>query len=145
MLILIGFAVSIACKSAQILSVSALDTKLRSQFSGQLTAIGLIDQILDRDQDIVALAVVVAIHIVVDGNEADALIGKNHFKVSARLDILSSKTGEILYNHAINLSRANCVQNSTKTGAIIVRPGIAIIVLLQHEFNVVVGGDILPY
>lgn len=68
------------------------------------------------------------VHIVVDGYEPNALFREKDFCVVANLQIVSTKTTEILYHKGLHSSGFDFFQQGGKTGTIKVRAGIAVII-----------------
>ena len=68
------------------------------------------------------------VHIVVDGYEPNALFREKDFCVVANLQIISTKTTEILYHKGLHSSGFDFFQQSGKTGTIKIRAGIAVII-----------------
>ena len=68
------------------------------------------------------------VHIVVDGYEPNALFREKDFCVVANLQVISSKTTEILYHKGLHSSGFDFFQQGGKTGTIKVRTGIAVII-----------------
>ena len=68
------------------------------------------------------------VHIVVDGYEPNALFREKDFCVVANLQIVSTKTTEILYHKGLHSSGFHFFQQGGKTGTIKVRAGIAVII-----------------
>ncbi len=68
------------------------------------------------------------VHIVVDGYEPNALFREKDFCVVANLQVVSTKTTEILYHKGLHSSGFDFFQQGGKTGTIKVRTGIAVII-----------------
>lgn len=68
------------------------------------------------------------VHIVVDGYEPNALFREKDFCVVANLQVVSTKTTEILYHKGLHSSGFDFFQQGGKTGTIKVRAGIAVII-----------------
>ena len=68
------------------------------------------------------------VHIIVDGYEPNALFREKNLCVVANLQIVSTKTTEILYHKGLHSSGFDFFQQGGKTGTIKVRTGIAVII-----------------
>ena len=68
------------------------------------------------------------VHIVVDGYEPNTLLREKDFCVVANLQVVSTKTTEILYHKGLHSSGFDFFQQGGKTGTIKVRAGIAVII-----------------
>ena len=67
------------------------------------------------------------VHIVVDGYEPNTLLREKDFCVVANLQVVSTKTTEILYHKGLHSSGFDFFQQSGKTGTIKYQGGITIL------------------
>ena len=80
-------------------------------FDGQVPAVKLADQILERHIDAARVAVEsVAVKIIVDGDEADAVQREDHFHKVADLNAVASESGKIFHNDAVDFAFPNLVK-----------------------------------
>lgn len=68
-----------------------------------------------------------AVHAVVDGNEADALLGKNDLGVVAHLQIVPPEPAQVFDNQGGHMARFNLAQKGVEAGAVEVGAGVAIV------------------
>ena len=95
-------------------------------FVAGVLGVPLVHDIQERREVIVLRGSTV--HIVVDGYEPNALFREKDFCVVANLQIVSTKTTEILYHKGLHSPGFDFFQQSGKTGTIKVRAGIAVII-----------------
>ena len=94
-------------------------------FVAGVLGIPLVHDVQERREVIVLRGSTV--HIVVDGYEPNALFREKDFCVVANLQVISSKTTEILYHKGLHSSGFDFFQQSGKTGTIKYQGGITIL------------------
>lgn len=70
---------------------------------------------------------IVSIHIIIDCNEADIFLWKHYLGIKSDLKIVSSETAHILYDDRTDISCFNLCQQSLKSRAIKVTPGVSVV------------------
>ena len=75
------------------------------------------------------------VNVIINSNKPYTKRRENHLKIFSRFNILSSKSGQIFYDYAVDASGLNFVQNRTKTGTIIIRSRVTIIICFIHKRN----------
>ena len=113
---------------------------------GQVPAVKLADQIFERYVDAAGVSVEgIAVKLVVDGNEADAIQWEYHLHKVANLDAVAAKAGEILYDDTVDGSRPHLVKQVLDGWPFKVGPAVPIVYKLQdlHIFYALHGVNVL--
>ena len=98
-----GLALVLAPAELYILGALVLD--------GQVPAVKLADQILERHIDAARVAMEgITVKIVVDRDEADAVQRENHFHKVSHFNAVSPEPGEVLHNDAVDFALPNLVK-----------------------------------
>ena len=109
-----------------VVTVSVFSTaSCSAYFVAGVLGIPLVHDVQERREVIVLRGSTV--HIVVDGYEPNALFREKDFCVVANLQIVSTKTTEILYHKGLHSSGFDFFQQSGKTGTIKYQGGITIL------------------
>nr|WP_304577110.1 hypothetical protein [uncultured Bacteroides sp.] len=78
---------------------------------GQVPTVKLADQILERHIDAACVSVeLIAVKIIVDGNEADAVQRENHFHKVPHFNAVAPEPGKILHDDAVDLAFPHLVK-----------------------------------
>ncbi len=86
------FQIAVHGKCADILAALALDLKLGADFHGNITAIGFVYEVFERNDKVVrSVFSAEAVVIVVDGNEANAQEWEYLFDVLACVQVIAAK------------------------------------------------------
>ena len=94
-------------------------------FFGNISCILLIKDIFNGQKHIIGLSP--AVNPIGYRDKTNAYIRKNTLQISAGINIIPSKSGQILYNDAINLTRVDISHHPLEARTIKVRAGISII------------------
>ena len=86
-----------------------------TNFLTGITSIPLIEQIPKRREIIIALFTV---NIVIDCNKVYVLFWEHHFSIHTNLQIVTSETGHILYNHHVDKTSFNIGQHLLKSRSV---------------------------
>lgn len=100
--------------------------------------ISFIEQIFERHQ-LVALAAV-GVHVVVDGNVADAEHRKSLLDVQPGVKLISAQTGQVLRDDDTNLSVFHVGHHLLETWALKICPAVSVIDVKTGIREVVVSG-----
>ena len=89
------FAVAVDCIATDELSFAPFHVQLAAHLDGNIPAVGIVQQILERNHNAVRLATlgVRIVIVVIDGNEANPHHGKNLFQILSHLDVVTAKSG----------------------------------------------------
>ncbi len=89
-------------------------------FLRNIPRILFIKNILDWQKQVICL--LYTVDIIRNRNKSHVPLGKIPLKIPSGLDIVTSKTGQILYNHTIHFSGFHIVKHPAKGGTVKIRP-----------------------
>ena len=142
-----AFLVAIGTELALILAPPELHILGALVLDGQIPAIKLTDQILERHIDAACVSVeLIAVKIIVDGNEADTVQRENHFHKVPDLNAVAPEPGEVLHDDAVDLALPHMIQQVLDGWPLKIGPAISVVDELQnfrvfntlHSVNVLV-------
>ena len=123
-----------------------LPCKRRNGFSGDILAVGSIDDIFERDNIPVAAALRgQRIEVVVDGNEPNAKKRENPFQILAGFQIVSAKARQVLDDDAVNPARADLPHQAFKGRALKICPGFSIVREQAAKLHIALFRDEVRY
>lgn len=110
---------------------TAIDTAKPSEKGEIITYLSrmgdVLHDILDGDKIVHIRCPVNAVHIIVDGDKADVVVGKIVFGVIPHLQIFTPETGHILNDDRADISHFNIIEQLLKARSIEVCAGVAVI------------------
>ena len=104
--------IPISCKGTDILTIPTFDIHMAADLNGNISAVRIIDQILEGNDHITPHILIDAVITVRNRNETDPQHREYLFNVPSGLDIVPSKTGKILHNDAIDLACSDIRKHS---------------------------------
>ena len=89
------FAVAVDCITADELTFAPFHVQLAAHLDGNIPAVGIVQQILERNYNAVRIAAlgVRIVIVIVDGDEANPHHGKNLFQILSHLNVITTKSG----------------------------------------------------
>ena len=112
--------------STRVLTIKVKDRK-NSRILHSVDFAFVNDYILDGDKIVHIRCPVNAVHIIVDGDKADVVVGKIVFGVIPYLQIFTPETGHILNDDRADISHFNIIEQLLKARSIEVCAGVAVI------------------
>ena len=92
------------------LTVLLLDLQAGSNFHGYILAVGVVDEVFERDDKGIRLRIAgQAVVSVVDRDKADAELREYLFQIPTAVDVVSRKAAEVFDHDAVNRAFADCV------------------------------------
>lgn len=86
-------------------AISSLGLQIGTNLDGNIPAIRVVNQVFERKNDFVAyLLRLCRVVVVVDGNKTDAQGRKNLLDISAGINVVTTKTGKVFDNDAVDFS-----------------------------------------
>ena len=73
-----------------------------------------------------------AVHIVVDGYEANALLREKNLRVIADLKVISAKTTKVFYNQDFHMTCFDFFQQGGKAGTVEIRTRITVVIKMAN-------------
>ncbi len=148
MRVTLHFVITVRCVSHNDTAILGFGMKCRFNLAAAILGVPLINDVLEGCKFVVA---VIGVHIVVYSDKSDVMLRKENFRVVACLQILSAKTGQILYkhrsdnavfdvpNHSLEIGTGHGTNNSLsywyiRTAEAVV--DIEVVVGFAHIFNV---------
>ena len=105
-----GLFVAVGSKSPYKLTVLLLDLQAGTDFHGNILAIGVVNQVLKRDDKRVGLRIAGQTVIsVIDCDKADAKLREYFLKIASTVNVISRKPAEVFDYDAVNRTFANCL------------------------------------
>jgi len=118
------------------LSVPSLRIKVWSDLDGDVTAIGIVHQVLERkDKLVVCRSGLCAVIVVVDCNKANTEAGEYLLDVVTSLNILTTKTRKVFHHDAVNQASADSLHHSVEVRTLKVCAGKAVIAVFFYYGN----------
>ena len=139
--------VAIGTELALILPPAELHILGALVLDGQVPAVKLADQIFERHIDAARVPMeLVAVKIIVDGNEAHTVQRENHFHKVPHFNAVSPKPGKILHDNTVDLALPHLVKQFLDGWPLKIGPAVPIVDKLQdlrvfnalHSVNVLV-------
>ena len=124
------FQISIHDKSTNELSLFPFNLQLRSDFHRNILTIGIVNQILKRNNKRVRLVLIQTVVTVIDCYKTHSHKRKYSLNIVTGFNIISSKAGQIFDNHAVHLTGANFIHHLLECGSVKIDTGISIICFL---------------
>lgn len=104
------FLVAIGRECPDELTVLLLDLQAGSDFHGYILAVGVVDEVFERDNKGIRLRIAgQAVVSVVDRDKADAELREYLFQIPTAVDVVSRKAAEVFDHDAVNRAFADCV------------------------------------
>ena len=104
------FLVAIGRECPDELTVLLLDLQAGSNFHGYILAVGVVDEVFERDDKGIRLRIAgQAVVSVVDRDKADAELREYLFQIPTAVDVVSRKAAEVFDHDAVNRAFADCV------------------------------------
>src|SRR5699024_11353147 len=92
------------------LTVLLLDIQAGSDFHGYILAVGVVDEVFERDDKGIRLRIAgQAVVSVVDRDKADAELREYLFQIPPAVDVVSRKAAEVFDYDAVNRAFTDCV------------------------------------
>ena len=135
-LIIRGPQVSIGSVVGDKFSVSSPALKVASHLDRNITAVRIVEEILNRNDQAVAGRKVQAVEVIVDRDEAHTELGKDLLNITACIDILSSKSGQVLHNDAVDLTRLHSLHHFLKLWPLKIRARVAVVTEFRDQLDV---------
>ena len=108
--ILRRFLVAIRRERPDKLAVLLLDFQAGTDFHGNILAVGIVDEVFERDDKGIRLRIAgQAVVSVVDRDKADAELREYLFQIPPAIDVVSRKAAEVFDHDAVNRAFADCV------------------------------------
>ena len=73
-----------------------------------------------------------AVHIVVDSDEANALLREKNLRVIADLQVISAKTTKVFYNQDFHMTCFDFFQQGGKAGTVEIRTRITVVIKMAN-------------
>ncbi len=121
------FQIAIAGKGTNELPFFSLDLQMASDFDRQVSAIRVVDQVLERHHNVMCRICIQAVIVVVDSDKPDAQHGKQLFQVSPYLNIVPSESGQVFYDDTVDHALFHVLQHGLKCRTVKIGSRISII------------------
>ena len=128
------------------LAVSSLDVQVRTDFDGNVSAVRIVNKVLERQDDFIACLVAHSrVIVVVDSDETNSKGRKNLLDILTGFDVVTTKTRKVFDHDTVDFSLLYKLNHPLKVGTVKVCTGETVItkllgqndlrVLLQEIFN----------
>ena len=131
------FAVAVDCITANELTFAPFHVQLAAHLDGNIPAVGIVQQILERNYNAVRIAAlgVRIVIVVVDGDEANPHHGKNLFQILSHLNVITTKPGQVLDDDAVDFAGFNILHHPLKARTFKVGSCVAIVSVLFDQIQ----------
>ena len=102
MLVLFGFTVTVRCACRDVYAVGCLCLQSLSGLPGAVCGVILIEDVLDRDHQVVVEVRSCRIRVIADRNEADSHVREYLVEIASYLDVIPSEAGEVLHHDGVD-------------------------------------------
>ena len=119
------------------LALGLLDS---TDLAARVSGVKFVEPVLDPGKIVVHAVGIGAVEVVVDGNEAGAVLGEGQGGIEARHSGVSAQTGQILDDAVGHLADLDLGQHPLKTGTVKVGTGISVIYKECRVRHVVISG-----
>ena len=125
-------------------AISSLGLQIGTNLDGNIPAIRVVNQVFERKNDFVAyLLRLCRVVVVVDGNKTDAQGRKNLLDISAGINVVTTKTGKVFDNDAVDFSCFDLFHHSLKVRTVKISTCITIIAELLNQSDLRVSAHII--
>ena len=115
------------------LSLLPLDRQVASDLNGNVTAVRIIDQILERDQQAIRMPLVCRVIVIVHRNEAHPQLREQFFDILATINIVSAKTRQILDDDTVDQTLSDIHHHSLEIRSVKIGSGVAIVLVFSNQ------------
>ena len=137
--------VTIGCKGSDEVAHLAFDVQLRANLNGYVAAVGIVDQILEWNDQRIGLRLFAAgIIVVIDGNEPHTHERENLFQIPPCIDVVSGKPAEVFADHTVDFLGLDVLHHLLKARTFKVDAGIAVIRILLDDHKFRMPAHIVP-
>ena len=113
-----------------------------ADLSADVSGVHLVHDVAERSELVFS---VVAVHAIVDGNEANVVIGEVRIRVIADLQIVAPEAAHILHDDGGDIAHFNVLQQLLKAGAVEIRAGVSVIHIVSRVAEVIFLGIFLKH
>ena len=127
--------VTIAAERPNKLPLLALGVERAPYFPGNIPGVLGIEYVLYRQQHVICA--LIAVDIVIDGNEAHTLHGQYPLQILACIYVVTAKAAQILDYDAVHLATVHIFHHADKGRSVKIGAGIAVIDVLLGYFHII--------
>ena len=138
MLVLFGFAVAVWCVCADELAVGCFGDECLPRLAGAISREEFVEHVLDRHHQIIVEVSVGGVHVIADGDEADAHAGEDFAHVAADLDVVASEAREIFYDDGVDHAVFCVLHHLLEAWAVEIRSREAVVTVIVVDDNSVI-------
>ncbi len=132
--------VAIDGAGAYIVPVLPLGQQGAPGFHRNIVGIGVVQQIFQRDMEIIAVLLVGGVDAVIDGDKPNAVGGKDLPEIAASLNVLPAQAGQVLDDHAVDLAGNNVVHHFLERRTVEQNTAVTVVHPLRYQLDVRVSG-----
>ena len=126
--VLFVLQVAIWCECPGVLPILTLCLQIASDLNGNIPAI-------KRHHDIILVALF-PVYIVIDSDKSYTQCRENTLDIFAGINILTTETTEILYDHTVDHSTPHIINHIPKSGTVKITACKTIVLVLSYDLNV---------
>ena len=143
-MIFFGFTIAVHGKSTDKISIFTFCFKRTAGFQRNIACVSLVHNVFYGDRKVIPGGLIDCVDIIVDSNKTYTISRKNTSHITAGFNILTSKSGKILYNHTVDLSLHNIIHHFFESRAIKNHTTITVVHSFRNKFDLwVVAGKFL--
>ena len=140
-----AFAVAIRRPIPDKLSPLLLQRQRGTDFSGDVLAVGVVQDVFQvNDVSVAGTFSVQRVEIVLNRNEADAHEGENLIQIVSGFQIIASETGKVFHHNAVNFAALHVLHHTLKFRTFEIRSAPSVVGIQSGKLHVRLGFDIFP-
>ena len=142
--IVLGSEIAVEDMVSNKFSVSSLDVQIGTDLDGNISAVRVVNQVLEWENDFISrLPRLCRVIIVVNCDKANAKCRENLFNVSARINVVTTETRKVFYNDAVDFSLLDLLNHFLKIRTVKVRTCETVITELLNKIDFRVLGQVI--
>ena len=142
LVLITGFYISVDGKRTHKITAAPFHIQGAPGLNGNVPAVCLVHNVFYRNREIVG-SVILCVHVIIDGDKADAVGGKYPAHIASGLYVLTPQAGEVLDDHTVGLALLDHPHHFLECRAVKENPAVTVVNLFRHDFNLRVPGNVI--